>query len=130
MARTNEFENGPINTITEGTEIKGDIKAAGDFRFDGKLEGNFTLNGKLVVGENGHVNGNIVCQNATIMGHVVGNITVKDQLSLNAAANVKGDILINKLAIEPGASFSGTCRMIDEVRRENRAAEELMPAEN
>lgn len=123
MAKTMEFENGPINTITQGTTIKGNITANGDFRLDGTLEGNISLNGKLVVGESGMVTGNVVCQNANIIGTINGNISVKEQLSLHASARVKGDILINRLSIEPGASFSGTCRMIDEIKRESASAE-------
>ena len=125
MARTMEVENNPINIITAGTLIKGDITASGDFRLDGTLEGNIQLNGKLVVGDSGVVNGNILCVNANIIGTVNGNLSVKELLSLNATARVKGDILINKLSIEPGAVFTGKCRMLDEVRQqqEQEAAE-------
>ena len=122
----NENTNGLINTITVGTSIKGDIQANGDFRLDGTLEGNITLTGKLVIGEQGRIVGNVVCQNANIIGRVEGNISVKELLSLNSTANVKGDILINRLSIEPGSTFSGTCRMLDEVRKEN----EMRGAEN
>lgn len=111
---------GPINTITNGTVIKGNISANGDFRLDGTLQGNITLNGKLVIGETGTITGNIVCQNANIIGSVVGNLTVQELLSLHASARVKGDIIINKLSIEPGATFSGTCRMLDEVKKERQ----------
>ncbi|MDY5969169.1 MAG: polymer-forming cytoskeletal protein [Bacteroidales bacterium] len=117
MSKTDIIENSPVNTITAGTTIKGNIQASGDFRMDGTLEGDITLNGKLVVGESGLVTGNVVCQNANIIGTVNGNVTVKELLSLYATAKVKGDIMINKLSIEPGAAFSGTCRMLDEVRR-------------
>ena len=129
MAKISEMESS-INTIAKGTTIKGTITAAGDFRLDGTMDGNITLNGKLVVGETGIIKGNIICQNANIIGQVVGNISVKELLSLNSTANVKGDILINRLSIEPGATFSGTCRMLDEVRRENeqRAAAEAAAA--
>ena len=61
MARTMEVESNSINIITAGTLIKGDITASGDFRLDGTLEGNIQLNGKLVVGDSGVVNGNILC---------------------------------------------------------------------
>lgn len=121
MARTMEMEGNAINSIARGTMIKGNIEANGDFRLDGNLEGNIRLNGRLVVGEGGIITGNIVCQNACIIGTVVGNVSVKELLQLNATANVKGDILINKLSIEPGATFSGTCRMLDEVRHEQEA---------
>ena len=104
MAKTMEIENSPINIITDGTTVKGDIVASGDFRLDGLLEGNIQLNGKLVIGDSGVVN---------------GNLSVKELLSLHASARVRGDILINKLSIEPGAVFSGKCRMIDEVRSQH-----------
>ena len=113
-----EVETTPINIVTNGTTIKGDITASGDFRLDGTLEGNIQLNGKLVVGDTGIVN---------------GNLSVKELLSLHTTARVKGDILINKLSIEPGAVFTGKCRMLDEVRQqqeaEARAAAEAQAAE-
>ena len=113
-----DMESSAINIITTGTTIKGDIVATGDFRLDGTLEGNIQLNGKLVVGDSGLVHGNVLCQNANIIGTVNGNISVKELLSLHTSARVKGDILINKLSIEPGAVFTGKCRMLDEVRAE------------
>ncbi|MBR1798459.1 MAG: polymer-forming cytoskeletal protein [Bacteroidales bacterium] len=124
MARTIEMETSTINIINAGTVIKGDITASGDFRFDGTLEGNIQLNGKLVVGDSGVINGNVLCQNANIIGSVNGNISVKELLSLHATARVKGDILINKLSIEPGAEFTGRCRMLDEVRQQQEASAE------
>ena len=121
-----ETESTAINIITDGTLIKGDITASGDFRLDGTLEGNIQLNGKLVIGDSGVVNGNVLCQNANVIGTVNGNLSVKELLSLHTSARVHGDILINKLSIEPGAVFSGKCRMIDEVRT---AQQEAQPAE-
>ena len=124
-----EMESTAINIITDGTLVKGDITATGDFRLDGTLEGNIQLNGKLVVGDSGVVNGNVLCQNANIIGTVNGNLSVKELLSLHATARVRGDILINKLSIEPGAVFSGKCRMIDEVKAQHEQAPDEAPAE-
>ncbi|MBR6292610.1 MAG: polymer-forming cytoskeletal protein [Bacteroidales bacterium] len=118
-----EPESSPINIITVGTLIKGDITASGDFRLDGTLQGNIQLNGKLVVGDSGVVTGNVLCQNANIIGTVNGNLSVKELLSLHTSARVRGDILINKLSIEPGAVFTGKCRMLDEVRAEQEASQ-------
>ncbi len=129
MAKTMEMESTAINIITDGTLVKGDITATGDFRLDGTLEGNIQLNGKLVVGDSGVVNGNVLCQNANIIGTVNGNLSVKELLSLSASARVRGDILINKLSIEPGAVFSGKCRMIDEIKAQQEQAAEEAPAQ-
>jgi cytoskeletal protein CcmA (bactofilin family) len=117
-----------INIITKGTVIKGDVTSTGDFRLDGTLEGNIQLNGKLVVGDTGIVNGNILCMNANIIGTVNGNLSVKELLSLHATARVKGDILINKLSIEPGAVFTGKCCMLDEVRKQQQLEAEQAAA--
>lgn len=119
-----------INIITKGTVIKGDVTSTGDFRLDGTLEGNIQLNGKLVVGDTGIVNGNILCMNANIIGTVNGNLSVKELLSLHATARVKGDILINKLSIEPGAVFTGKCCMLDEVRKQQQLDAEQAAAEH
>ena len=111
----NENTNGLINTITVGTSIKGDIQANGDFRLDGTLEGNITLTGKLVIGEQGRIDGNVVCQNANVIGIIDGNLSVKEFLTLYSTSKVRGDIVANKLAVEPGAYFTGTCHMLDEL---------------
>ncbi|MBQ6742070.1 MAG: polymer-forming cytoskeletal protein [Bacteroidales bacterium] len=129
MARTMEPETtNSINIITSGTVIKGDVTASGDFRLDGTLEGNIQLNGKLVIGDSGVINGNVLCMNANIIGTVNGNLSVKELLSLHSSARVKGDILINKLSIEPGAIFTGKCNMLDEVRKQ-QAAEQAAASE-
>lgn len=57
---------GKTNRIVEATQIKGDIFSPADFRLDGELLGNFTSNGKLVIGPSGKVIGDIVCKNADI----------------------------------------------------------------
>ncbi|MBR3939482.1 MAG: polymer-forming cytoskeletal protein [Bacteroidales bacterium] len=116
MAKTIEVDNKLINTITEGTVVRGNITSPGDFRIDGILEGNIVINGKLVIDRNGKVIGDISCQNANVIGSVEGNIRVNELLSLNSTASIKGDLVVNKLSIEPGASFTGSCKMFDEIK--------------
>jgi cytoskeletal protein CcmA (bactofilin family) len=69
------------------------------------------LKGKLVVGPSGTVEGEIICQNADVSGTIKGKIGVAELLSLKSSAKLTGDIITNKIAIEPGASFSGSCSM-------------------
>lgn len=111
MAKNNIVETPSINTIGKGTSIKGDVRSGGDFRIDGELNGSISSDGKIVIGATGNVEGEIICQNADISGTVKANIQVKELLSLKSSCSVNGDIVTNKLAIEPGARFSGTCSM-------------------
>lgn len=111
MARNNDVDASSINIIRNGTELNGDISCKGDIRIDGKLVGNLKADGKVVVGENGYVEGNIECSYATISGALKVNITVDELLTLKSTANLVGEIVTNKLQIEPGANFSGSCKM-------------------
>lgn len=112
MAKNNIPEAPPsANLIQSGTMITGDIESNGNIRIDGTLNGTVTAGGKVILGSTGIVEGEINCINADIEGHVNGMIRVKELLSLKATAVVTGDIIISKLSIEPGARFTGTCKM-------------------
>ncbi|MFZ5553938.1 MAG: bactofilin family protein [Bacteroidota bacterium] len=100
-----------LNRIVEGTSIEGDIKSDSNIRIDGRLKGTINTKGRLVIGPSGSIEGEIICENADVEGSFVGKISVNQLLSLKATAKLTGDITANKLAIEPGASFSGTCSM-------------------
>jgi len=67
--------------------------------------------GKLVVGPSGSITGDIQCKNADISGKIEGKISVSELLTLKASSKFTGDIITGKLAIEPGAIFTGTCSM-------------------
>lgn len=104
-------ETPSVNLLGSGTEITGDIRSQGDIRIDGSLTGTINCTGKVVIGSTGRVEGELICQNADISGEVKARIKVSELLSLKASALVSGDILTNKLAIEPGAVFTGACKM-------------------
>jgi len=112
MAKNIQPENnGVINIIGNGTKITGNIETSGDIRIDGVLLGNLSTQGKIVIGATGSVEGEVVCVNSDVSGQLKGKISVKELLSLKATAKIFGDIITNKLAIEPNAIFTGTCNM-------------------
>lgn len=110
MASKNE-KTAAVNAIGQGSKITGDITTEGDLRIDGSLTGTINTKGLLVLGETGVIEGEVVCQNALIAGTVKAKIQVAELLSLKAKANLYGDIVTNKLSIEPGANFTGLCSM-------------------
>jgi len=114
------------NRILLGTEITGDIKSNGDLRIDGKLNGSVTMEGKLVIGEKGEVDGDINCTNATVSGTLKGRLNVKELMTMLKTARVEGDLITGKLSVEPGAEFTGTCSMGAVVRK---MKDEREPAE-
>jgi len=111
MAKVNEIDSSSINILGAGTSVKGEINANGDFRIDGSLIGTINAKGKLVIGATGSVEGEIICQNADFSGNVKASVNVMEMLSLKSTSKLTGDIVVNKLSIEPGAQFSGSCNM-------------------
>jgi cytoskeletal protein CcmA (bactofilin family) len=106
-----EMESKLPNMIGPGTKIVGNIETNGDIRIDGNIEGNINSKGKVVVGNNGFVKGEVVCSNAEISGTIHGKMAITELLSLKASSKVNGDVKSGKLSIEPGALFTGTCAM-------------------
>ena len=115
MAKFNEPDNTAINLISIGTDITGDIKSNGDIRIDGSLTGNLNTKGKVVIGATGKVKGEINCKNSEVAGIIEGKIAVGQLLNLKASSKIHGDIVTSKLSIEPGALFSGNCKMSENV---------------
>jgi cytoskeletal protein CcmA (bactofilin family) len=113
MAKFNEPDNTTINLISAGTDIFGDVKSSGDIRIDGTLTGNLNTKGKVVIGPTGKVKGEVICKNSEVAGVIEGRIIVGQLLNLKASCKINGDIITSKLSIEPGALFTGNCKMSD-----------------
>jgi len=113
MAKLNETESTTINLISNGTEITGDVRSQGDIRIDGVMIGNLSTKGKVVIGNTGKVKGEVTCKNSEVSGIIEGKINVSQLLTLKTASTINGDIITNKLSIEPGARFTGNCNMSD-----------------
>ena len=102
---------GQPNRIEKNTKIKGDIISEADFRIDGKLDGNVKTSGKVVIGKGGYIHGKVQCVNADIEGNFNGELQVSELLSLKASAVIEGTVSVNKLSVEPGATFNASCTM-------------------
>lgn len=108
---------GKTNRIVEGTTIKGDIISQADFRLDGHLIGNFTSQGRVVIGPAGSITGDVKCKTADIEGKYNGRIEVEELLSIKGKARIEGEVVTGKLAVEPGATFTASCTMKSNVKQ-------------
>jgi len=111
--KENEIKDmGAVNMIAQGTQIEGNINTSSDCRIDGNVRGNIMSKAKIVIGRSGQVQGNISCASIEIEGLVMAETLVATELmSLKASAKLTGNVTVSKIAIEPGAEFSGTCKM-------------------
>ena len=100
-----------LNSIAQDTKITGNVESDGDIRLDGILEGVLNCKGRVVLGPDARLKGEIHANTAEIAGIVEGEITVTDLLLVKSTAVITGDLIMGKFSVEPGARFSGICKM-------------------
>ena len=104
-------ESNQIDIIEKTTRITGNITSQADFRIDGKVEGTITTTGRVVVGEEGVVEGKITCENSDIAGTIKGDLDISGILSLKSSARIEGEVVAGKLAVESGANVDASISM-------------------
>ena len=107
---TQELSNSS-NIIGKGTILEGNIETFGNIRIEGKLVGNLKTKSKAAFGHSSQIEGSVLAQNAEVAGHIKGVVEITELLVLKPTAVVEGDIITNKLIVESGAVFNGTCKM-------------------
>lgn len=89
------------------------FKDAVNLKINGTFEGTLDTKGKLTIGENAYVAADIICEDISISGKVVGNITATKRIDINITADVNGDIVSPIVVLAEGAVLNGSCRMGD-----------------
>ena len=68
--------------IGAGAELTGDFTLDGSARIDGKIGGNVTVTGNLILGAGSIVTGDVQAASVLIGGEVTGNITAPEKAEL------------------------------------------------
>ena len=108
------------NVISSGTKIVGDLMSQGDFRIDGTLEGSLKTDGRVIIGKEGFIKGDIVCANAEVEGRFTGEFLVTNTLTAKSTSNITGNVNVGQISTEPGATFNATCNMKGAVKELNQ----------
>lgn len=101
------------SVLTLSTIVIGNIYADEDLRLDGKIEGNVTCKGKIVIGPQSQIKGDIECENIEIYGQIAGSITCRNLAVLRAACDITGNIKTQIIEVESGAKLDGACSMLE-----------------
>ena len=97
--------------VAVGTHIDGEFNSTENVRIDGTVTGTFNCKKKLVLGKTALVEGQIVTQEAVIMGRIKGDIKVLGLLHLETSAVIEGSITAGKMVVEEGARYDGICKI-------------------
>ena len=96
--------------IGEGYTITGEIQGPSVIRIEGKIIGDVNVEGGVVLGENGNIEGNITTKSAVIYGTVNGNVKTT-HLEIKKSGHINGDIITDTLEVELGAKYNGRLSM-------------------
>jgi cytoskeletal protein CcmA (bactofilin family) len=78
-------------------------------RLLGRLEGQVTTKGDLLVAEGATLEGEVDAGNVRVDGEVRGNLKASGKIHLSASAKLQGDLHTARLEVADGAVFVGHC---------------------
>jgi len=97
----------PTNVLSNGIEITGSIRFTNDMIIDGKINGEIMSDkGRVTIGENAAIVGDITAGEVKIYGKVEGKIT-SQRCELKDKSWINGDIKSKVFSMEEGAKLSG-----------------------
>lgn len=99
------------------TTLKGSLSGAGGARVDGRIEGEITLDGDLIVGETGSVQADVQARNVIVAGALRGNVECEGCLELASTGRLYGDVKVRSLNVRQGAILCGNTAMPGEPER-------------
>jgi cytoskeletal protein CcmA (bactofilin family) len=97
--------------LSSGVSIKGSVKFRTELVIDGQVEGSIDSVGRLTVGKNARIKGEIRTRSVTVLGTVEGNVTAGERCELRQGCTLRGDIEAPRLVVDQDATFIGSAKI-------------------
>jgi cytoskeletal protein CcmA (bactofilin family) len=91
--------------------VKGRVSGGGNLIVMGRLEGEFELEGEMIVAPPAVVTGEVRAGSVTISGTLTGTVAVRERIHLEKGAVVSGSLAGARLTVADGAVFNGEVAM-------------------
>jgi cytoskeletal protein CcmA (bactofilin family) len=95
----------------KGSMFNGKIISEGIFRLDGKMEGEISHSGTLIIGETAVIKGNLEVNVLILNGKLEGEVNAKERMEIHSRGKLYGTVYTPILIIQDGAIFNGNCKM-------------------
>ena len=104
--------NAPNTIIGEGVYLEAArMTGQESVRIDGVYNGLVEMDGSLVLGDTGSINGDVNVNYFLVAGEMNGNINCNTQLHFASTAKVDGDIVTQSLIVDEGSQITGRYRV-------------------
>jgi cytoskeletal protein CcmA (bactofilin family) len=102
-----------VSTLGPTAKLKGEWVCAEDVIIQGKFQGKIDAgNHDIHIEKNATVKAEIQGKNITIRGNVTGNVVASGKIHIGKEAQITGDLSALQIAIQEGAKFKGSVKML------------------
>ncbi|WP_051198073.1 MULTISPECIES: bactofilin family protein [unclassified Butyrivibrio] len=113
--------------IAQGTVIDGPLTSKEGTRIDGTINGNVSVNGSLIVGQEAKIVGAVTATNLFLAGEIQGNVGAPTgKVEISDTGKLIGDLSAKVLVIDENAVFQGQCTMTQEKTSAETAKERAL----
>ncbi len=98
------------SVIGPGTVVRGNVRGDGNLEIHGRVEGDVTVTGDVLLAESAAVRGSVTGTQLSIAGAVQGDLRGTEAVLLERGARVVGDLTAPRIGVAPGALVRGTVR--------------------
>ncbi len=98
------------SVLGRSTVVRGNVRGTGALEIFGRVEGDVSVTGELVIGEEGAVKGDVTGGFVTISGAVQGDVRATEAVMLESGARVVGDLTAPRIGVATGALVRGVVR--------------------
>jgi len=110
MGKSNKKSSATPTLISKGCVLHGKIESNVFMRVDGNIEGDLFIDEKLIIGEDGFIDGNIQTNEVIVYGTVKGSVKA-NLVYIKSSGKILGGLNTSVLHIEKGAVHVGSVVM-------------------
>ena len=99
--------------LSEDIEFSGTLNFDKPFLIRGKLSGDISAKGLLVVDEDAVVEANIKASRVIVRGSVKGDVTAAEKVEVSVTGKLIGNVTAPEIFMETGCVFNGRCTMTE-----------------
>ena len=100
-----------ICVLGRNIAVRGTLQGEEDLVVEGRIEGNVSLAGHLLIAETGSVEADVEVASIEVHGEVVGDIVASRSITIERGARVAGNVRAPRVIINDGAHFEGAVEM-------------------
>ena len=95
----------------KGCVLNGKMASEGIFHLDGKMEGEISHIGTLIIGETAVIKGNVEANVLILNGQLEGEVNAKERMEIHSRGKLFGTVHTPIFVIQDGGTFEGNCKM-------------------